>query len=108
MDWLTRSFYRLFFICKLVFKEKSGLKRALRSIFHEDKNRYGIDLQGIIFVGFVYALMYIFLRVCSFCRHLLQDLKSDCCTEKKNGIGIEWSETVLILLAFSLLLVMEV
>lgn len=40
-------------------KKKRGIKRDSRSFFHEDKNRYAMIVQGVIFIGFIYAIMYL-------------------------------------------------
>lgn len=48
-----------FLFSNVYLKKKRGIKRGSRSIFHEDKNRYVMILQGVILIGFIYACMYL-------------------------------------------------
>lgn len=100
-------------------KRKRGIKRSTRSIFHEDKNRYGIVMQGIIFVGFVFALIYIYLemevselslvvRVSPFAglfilQTFFTGFEEFLLHRQEKRYWYEWSESLLILSAFILL-----
>ncbi|ANU09696.1 DUF4181 domain-containing protein [Planococcus antarcticus DSM 14505] len=114
-------FYFLF--TNFYLKKHRGIKRTSKSIFHEDKNRYGIILQGIILVGFVYALMYIFVELdiseLSLATQLspiaglfvsqkfFTGLEEWILHRDKERYWYEWSETVLTLLVFGLFIMME-
>lgn len=48
-----------FLFIHVYLKRKRGIKRDSRSFFHEDKNRYIMIVQGVIFIGFIYACLYL-------------------------------------------------
>ncbi|ANU22066.1 DUF4181 domain-containing protein [Planococcus donghaensis] len=107
-----------FLFANLYLKKKRGIKRDSKSIFHEDKNRYVIMLQGVIFVRFVYALLYIFVeldftelslatRISPLGLLILQTfvagLEEWVLYRDKKRYWYEWSETIVVGLVLGLL-----
>lgn len=104
-------------------KRKRGIKRTWKSIFHEDKNRYGLVVQGIIFVGFVFAMMYVYVEMeiselslavrlspiagLFILQTFFTGLEEWLLHRENERYWYEWSESLLVLSAFCLLLIME-
>lgn len=120
---LAVLFISYFLFAHFHLKGKRGIKRTSRSIFHEDKNRYGVVVQGIIFVGFVFAMMYVYVEMEPFelslavrlspivglfvLQTFFTGLEEWLLHREKERYWYEWSESLLILSAFCLILIME-
>ena len=104
----------------LYLKRKRGIKRDSRSFFHEDKNRYIMIVQGIIFIGFIYACMYLVAELDSkelsvavligpvagflVLQTLVKGFEEWLLHRDKARYWYDWTETVFVGLVFGLLL----
>jgi|GEM_PF-2252060 len=109
-----------FLFANLYLKKKRGIKRDSRSFFHEDKNRYVLILQGVIFVGFIYASMYLVAELDStelsvavlisplaglfVLQTFVTGLEEWLLHRDKKRYWYDWSETIFVGLVFGLLL----
>lgn len=116
-------FAAYFLFTSLYLKKKRGIKRVSTSILHEDKNRYGIVLQLIVFVGFVFSLMYIYMEMeiselslavrmspfagLFFMQSLVGGLEEWLRHREEKRYWHEWAASLTILSAFTLILIME-
>ncbi|WP_236610236.1 DUF4181 domain-containing protein [Planococcus halocryophilus] len=101
-------------------KKKRGIKRDSRSFFHEDKNRYIMIVQGIIFIGFIYVCMYLIAELDStelsvailisplaglfILQTFVTGLEEWLLHRDKKRYWYDWSETIFVGLVFGLLL----
>ncbi|MDQ0429527.1 putative membrane protein [Planomicrobium stackebrandtii] len=120
---LAVLFTSYFLFAHFYLKRKRGIKRTSRSIFHEDKIWYGLVVQGTIFVGFVFAMMYVYVEMeiselslavrlspiagLFILQTFFMGLEEWLLHRENERYWYEWSESVLILSAFCLILLME-
>ncbi|ANU14387.1 DUF4181 domain-containing protein [Planococcus halocryophilus] len=109
-----------FFVSNVYLKKKRGIKRDSRSFFHEDKNRYIMIVQGIIFIGFIYVCMYLIAELDStelsvailisplaglfILQTFVTGLEEWLLHRDKKRYWYDWSETIFVGLVFGLLL----
>lgn len=112
-----------FLFTNMYLKKKRGIKRDSRSIFHEDKNRFVLIVQGIIFVGFIYACMYLIAELDAtklsvailisplaglfVLQTFVTGLEEWLLHRDKARYWYDWTETIFVGLVFSLLLLMK-